>query len=526
MNIYIRRSDIMRTVQILLLLVSGMLALSMITFSHGNEGDVEAVRPLSGGRMVFVEDVTAVWCENCPAASEGLMELSHERSDFRFITLVDDRVEDAASRNDEFKPSGFPTVMFDGGFEEVVGAQSSNGPYDEAVDSCISRDAPSIDVDVTCIDQGSSRLRIDVDLTNNEAEDYSGRLLINIVEVVSRYLDHDGNNYPYSLLGYAADETITIGAGRTYSTTATWVGADQKDMNGDDFSDIDPENIVVYASIINGDSNYKVRTKAPPSYFTAYYIDNVGEAFPELLEGAPEVHIYSPRSGRTVSGEVEIIAEVTSETEIDIVEVKIGQEDWEEMSLDGPEYIFNWGTSTYNNGPVKISVKATDRYDLAGTSFIEVNVENEGVYIPPDILEISHSPVVVYEGDEVTIEAEVLEHDTTIDEVEITYCIGDTCFQPLEMDLSGSFYSASIGPFNAGDEVKYNVIVSDDEGNEITSSDQVFTVQVQEPTGDDDTDDDPGTTSPQVDVDNTPSPFLLMVPLAVILAVMMSQRKR
>ncbi len=516
----------MRKVQILLLLVTGMLALSMITLADGNVGDVEAIQPLSGGRMVFVEDITAVWCGYCPAASKGLLELSHERSDFRFITLIDDRVPDAAARNEEFNPSGFPTVMFDGGYEEVVGAQSSNSPYDAAVDSCISRDTPSIDVDVTCIDQGSSRLRIDVEVTNNEAEDYSGRLLINIVEIESRYLDADGNNYPYSLLGYAADEMITIGSGRTYSTSATWIGADNEDMKGNDFSDIDPDNIVVYASVINGDSNYKVRTGIPPSYFTAYYIDNVGEAFPVNLEGAPEVKINSPRSGRTVSGEVEIVAEVTSETDIDIVEVKIGQEDWKEMTQDGSEYIYTWDTTTYNNVPVKISVKATDRYDLAGTSFIEVIVENEGVHTPPEILEISHSPVVVYGGDEVAIEVEILEYDTHITKVELAYCIGELCYLPQEMLSIGSRYELVIGPFDDGDEVKYNVIVSDDEGNEITSSDQRFTAQAQEPTDDDDTDDDPGTTPSQTPVDDTPSPFFLMVPAAVIFVVLMYRRKR
>jgi thiol-disulfide isomerase/thioredoxin len=257
----------------LCLMISSMATLASTDEANGQE-------LFAGSRLVFVEDVTATWCGYCPEASEGLKELSTERSDFRFITLVDDKVHDAADRNEEFDVSGFPTVMFDGGFEEVVGSQSNTDPYDEAIDSCMDRDAPSLAVEVDCIDEGGSELRIDVEITNNDNEDYSGRILLNVVEIESRYLDADGNNYPYSLLAYALDSSISIGSGNTYTNSVTWRGSDIEDMDGNDLSDIDPDNIVIYASVINGAAQYKVRTGMPPSFFTAYYVDAVGEAFP------------------------------------------------------------------------------------------------------------------------------------------------------------------------------------------------------------------------------------------------------
>lgn len=509
------------------LMIMMVALLSLATFQTDGLDTGNQIETLAGGRLVFVEDITATWCGYCPAASEALVDLSNERSDFRFITLVDDRVPEAATRNEEFNPSGFPTVMFDGGYEEVIGAPSSSAAYDDAIDSCVSRDVPSLDVSVDCFDEGGSKLRIDVEITNNDDEDYSGRLLINVVEIVSRYLDADGNNYPYSLIGYAADETVNIGSGNTFASSANWIGSDNSDLNGDDFSDIDAENIVIYASVVNGDSNYKVRQSFPPSYYTAYYVDAVGEAFPEELTGAPVVTIKSPRNGRTVSEDVEIEAEVASETDIEEVEVKIGQDNWEEMDVSGDMYLYSWDTTTSNNGLVKISVRATDRYDLTGIVTIEVNVQNENVATPPEIVDISHTPAIVYDGELVIVEVEVMEYDTSISSVKLAYCVGDICEIPIEMDPAGSsIYTLEIGPFQDGDYVEYDVEVTDSEGNRVKSSKMSFDVQSRDTQDDTDDDDDDSPTPTEPQTDDSPSPFLLMAPVGVLIAIVVMRRKK
>ena len=53
--------------------VFSLLAFSMLLgiISPGKEG-VDAQELSAGSRMVFVEDITATWCQYCPAASEGL----------------------------------------------------------------------------------------------------------------------------------------------------------------------------------------------------------------------------------------------------------------------------------------------------------------------------------------------------------------------------------------------------------------------------------------------------------------------
>jgi len=512
-------------------LIGALLILApLLQFPTASTGGGAGGSTMASGHMVFVEDITATWCGYCPEASQGLSDLSAQRGDFRFVTLVDDRVPDAASRNEEYNPSGFPTVMFDGGYEEVIGAPSSTDAYDAAVDSCQERDAPPISVIVDCFDEGGSRLRIDLEVENGASSEYSGRLLVNVVEIVSRYQDSDGSPYPYSLLGYAADEDISIQGGESYTTSIDWVGSAEKDLLGNDFSDIDPSNIVIYAVVFNSDSNLKVRKTVPPSYYTAHYADAMGEAHPQKLGGAPDVEITSPREGRRVSGVADIDARIGSENGIDTVEVKIGQGDWLEMSgLDGV-YTYSWDTTEVSNGPVRITVKARDREGLVGMDSVEVVVENEGSLVPPEIVEVHHSPQVVKEGDEVMISAYVVEYDTEISSVELTYCIGDICLLPEEMDDEGSgTYSLAIGPFSEGDTVRYNVLVTDVEGNEVRSSDSTFTVQPPssaDGTGNEGAEGDDGSSDGGTEVNSSPAPyFTLLIPALAITMLMLRRRK-
>jgi len=144
------------------------------------------------------------------------------------------------------------------------------------------------------------------------------------------------------------------------------MGSDIQDMLGDDFGDIDPDNIVVYAAMFNAKDNYKTRMGVPPTYYTANYCDYVAEGFPVEMGDAPTVEITSPRDGGTVSDTVTITAEVTAEIEIEIVEVKIEQGSWMEMDLEGSEYVYEWDTTEVSNRDISISIKATDDLGLSG----------------------------------------------------------------------------------------------------------------------------------------------------------------
>ncbi|MGA1822186.1 MAG: Ig-like domain-containing protein [Thermoplasmatota archaeon] len=464
-----------RTVSVFAMML-GMLVSGLIlehAFGGGSDMDVQASTRATG-HTVFAEDATATWCQYCPSASEGLKELAGGRNDFRFITLVDDMVADAAQRNEELKVSGFPTVYFDGGFEYKSGSVSSGDDYNEPLDSCAERDVPDLDVDVICYDKGGSELYVEVDIANNGDSSYEGRLLVHVVEIESRYQDYDGNNYPNSLLSYAVDADITINGGSTYTTSASWIGADNQDLQGNDFSDIDSGNIVIYAAVFNARNNYKLQ----PSMYVAHYADEVGEAFPEEIGSSPEVSIRSPRDGRSVEGDVEISAEISSENDIDTVEVKIGQGPFFDMELSGGLYVYNWDSTDHGNGPVKITVRAIDEQSLSGVDSIEVFIENEGSMTPPGISYVGHQPSIPEDGETVTVSVDIDVYDTAVTSVELTHCVGDVCLAPIDMDsLGGDSYQTVIGPFQGGDEIMYEIIVGDDQGNQIRSAEYTFTVQ-------------------------------------------------
>ncbi|MGA1873080.1 MAG: Ig-like domain-containing protein [Thermoplasmatota archaeon] len=495
----------------------------------GGPGDqgVEAQSLSAASRMVFVEDITATWCQYCPAASEGLKDLSYSRDDFRFITLIDDRVEDASDRVAEYKPEGFPTVMFDGGYDERKGSVSSGDVYGENIDNCLEREVPDVSVELKAYDMGGSEISIEATVYNNEADAYDGILRVQIVEITSRYLDYDGNNYPNSLLGYAFNDEVSVPSGDSGSYTATWSGADTEDLLGNTFGDIDADNIVVYAALFNAQDNYKPRTTIPPSFYIANYCDAMAEAFPQELGDAPQVEITSPRDGRTVSGEVEISATVTSGADLDMVEVKIGQERWEEMSVSGSEYIYTWDTTTGKNGDVQISVRAVDADGLSGIANIEVTVENEDAPTPPEISSVSHTPMFPEEGELIIIRVDVTLYDTYVSSAEAIICIDDTCLPPKDMfEVSDETFTLEAGPYQGGQVISYHVVIEDTEGNVIESQEVSFTVrEVEDPLPSDDDDDDDAVEDDTGDQDS-PSPFLAILPAAVLILLLVAARKR
>ncbi|MFO8051431.1 MAG: Ig-like domain-containing protein [Thermoplasmatota archaeon] len=449
----------------------------------------------SGSRYVFVEDITATWCAYCPSASEGLKDLATQRNDFRFITLVDDRVPDAASRVEEYNPSGFPTVLFDGGYDEKVGGVSSGDEYNENIDHCLDREVPDIDMSVSGFDMGGSEVRVEVTVTNNMNEQYDGVLKAMVVEKVSRYLDSDGNNYPQSMLGYVINDQFTVYPGEEFSLTGSWVGADNEDLLGDDFSDIEKDNIVVYAVAFNSQNHYKKHPGLNANTFTAHYADAMAESPLSEIGNAPEVKITSPSDGDTVEGQVEITADITSTGAIETVEVKVGGDIRRQMDLQGSQYVHTWDSTEAGNGWIRISVRTHDDQGLSGIDNIEVNVKNQDSSTPPEILVLTHEPLAPEEGDTVEVELELFLYDTTITSARIVICPDGSCLAPEDMiPQSVDIFTIEMGPYDASQVVSYHVIVEDSEGNVVESVENIFTVRAMEQSTDHDdivVDDDP-----------------------------------
>lgn len=237
--------------------------------------DSEDPKPLADfTHTVFAEELTGTWCQYCPSAAETLNSIYHSDDyDFFFVALIEDMVDSANERcssTDQYNVGGYPTVHFDGGYESVVGAQSDESNYRDALQSCGERTAPDINVEVYAYDRGAPNIEVTVNITNNEAAEYTGHIRTYITEIVSRWDNYDGNPYHYGFLDFAFDEPITIAAGSYWSGNLIWNGAEHQDTEGNDFGDIDLNNIVVQAAVFNDEPNPKIQ----PDVFIAYYVDD------------------------------------------------------------------------------------------------------------------------------------------------------------------------------------------------------------------------------------------------------------
>jgi len=215
---------------------------------------------------VLAEYATATTCPYCVIASSQLYSIYNSGDlDFYYVSLVYDKGNlNVRSRLTELGVSSIPDVYFDGGYRHLLGAQTDEQPYRNAMTQCGERDVPDIEItEVNVQWKGSGTLKITVNVQNNEPEDYNGHLRVYIVEKESRWNDNGGNPYHFGVLDIPIDRALSVVAqgqpmplGTTYTFQKTWIGA----LYG--FSDLTKDNILVIASLFDGDSNYAVQTAA------------------------------------------------------------------------------------------------------------------------------------------------------------------------------------------------------------------------------------------------------------------------
>lgn len=347
---------------------------------------------------VFAEDFTAEWCQYCPSASENLLSIynSHDY-DFYFVCMIleDDNSttisDDAQARANEYNLQGIPTVEFDGGYYEVTGGQSDESAYREAIETCGDRQVPNVDLEVTAENSGGAVIDISVGIINNDDSSYSGVLRVYVVEIVSRYLDYDGNRYPYGFLDFAIESNVNVPAGQSKTESTSWDGAEVTDGLGNNYGDIDPKNMVVFAVLFNGDTA-KPWERIPESSKTLdlHWVDEATAAYlsdkPLDDTNKPVVTIKSPLEYDEVFDTVRISASVEDEGNIQTVESLIRSEEGngEWLPMYGPyvedEYFRMWDTTEFNDGDYTIIVRAIDRGNNRGEDSIEVSVKNDLEY--------------------------------------------------------------------------------------------------------------------------------------------------
>lgn len=211
---------------------------------------------------VLVEYGTMTTCPPCVTAHAQLNSIYDSGDlDFNYVTLVwnvgNSRVRE---RLTELSVSSVPDVFFDGKFRHVLGGQTSEQTYRNAITQAGERDVPDIDVDLDVSFTGGSTLKIKITVINNEPDAYKGRIRTYIVEKVSRWNDYGGNPYHFAVLDIPIDKSLAVVSretkpiGETYTFERTWRGF----LNG--FPDITEDNIRVITTVFDAETDFAVET--------------------------------------------------------------------------------------------------------------------------------------------------------------------------------------------------------------------------------------------------------------------------
>jgi hypothetical protein len=227
-----------------------------------NELTDEGIEP-TGTHRILGEYGTATWCGYCKYAHGALKELYkggwHE---FNYVTLVCDVNTHSYTRAvSQLGLTGYPTVFWDGNYVKDVGAGSIPGAmaeYNSSINTCGSRSVADIDVSISVSWLGSATMSITVTVDNNEASSYSGYLRCYVTEIASSmgWIDTGGHPYTFAFLDYAFNQAISAPAGGSWSDTITWDGAQYNDGYGNDFGQIEKDNMFIIASVFASSGGY------------------------------------------------------------------------------------------------------------------------------------------------------------------------------------------------------------------------------------------------------------------------------
>ena len=409
--------------KIVYLLIATLLVTNFLSFTPSAEISDEQFT-----HTVFAEEFTATWCVYCPSAAENLM-LIYENvpgepyydDNFFFVALITDVNDKADDRMGDFPDvTGYPTVIFDGNDEKVSGGQSSTANYEQAIDTTGQRDDTDISLEIEMNHLGNDRLDISVGITWDEDGSFSnptfnGYVRAYIVEKISRYNNYDGDPYHFGFLDYAFDQTIELEPREKQSLSTVWTGGDHQDKNGNDFSDIDYDNINVFVAFFNDESTASDKYSLESAF-----------AIPPEIEIASIEHMVNNQFVEVddiAGGDLRIRGQAQSEKS-DIYELtyRWNNRPWKSTGLGNfnGEFEVIIDTTDVQNGLNSLEIKA-ENTGASNSKKIEVNVLND--FENPNIEILSHSEDDTVE--EVTVFEVVATDDNQIDKVQFNVNNGD-----------------------------------------------------------------------------------------------------
>jgi len=232
---------------------------------------VKNVSNVDFSHTVNVEYASKSTCPHCPAASSQLYSIyNSDDYDLYYVTIVTDKIGELSmlaqshlvKRLNELGVQYIPDVYFDGGYKNILGKQSDEQPYRNAIVQCGERVVPDIDLNMDVEWKGEGVIKITVDVQNNEVDEYNGHLRVYITEIESRWNDQQGNPYRFVVLDIPVDRGLEVvqqnlavkqqsqarTLGDTHTFTKWWSG------------DISKDNCMVIATVFDKDTDYAVQT--------------------------------------------------------------------------------------------------------------------------------------------------------------------------------------------------------------------------------------------------------------------------
>jgi hypothetical protein len=260
---------------------------------------------------IFGEFFTMTTCVPCKYSHRALVKLYEgDYHPFYYITYVYNKNNHSKMRKSELQIVGSPTTDWDGSFDRIVGGgpttEERMAEFNESILDCGARTVKDIDLSLNVEWQGAvnryppngatnipievilnwtiSEMKIDVEVTNNEASEYDGHLHIQVTEVESEWWDDKfGDPYTFEFKDYAYNGDTTISAGDSFSETIYWDGCDYNDADDPPryFDHIEQDNIMVIASVFDKDNDKYVDETAgflagvntDPKFFDVYFGD-------------------------------------------------------------------------------------------------------------------------------------------------------------------------------------------------------------------------------------------------------------
>ncbi|UCD13177.1 MAG: hypothetical protein JSW60_06355 [Thermoplasmatales archaeon] len=341
------------------LLLSGFGAVALNTDLEILDSETIGYGQTGDGRndythTVFVEVATGQFCGPCHSWNTNIYNAYKSGDyDFEYVEMIGwgfGGGGDILNLEAYYWASGYgitsiPTSIFDGDYRRIVGNYPNQLPG--ALDACGARSVKDLEASMTVAWLGDAEIQVDIEIENNEATQYNGYIRVPITEITSRYSTSGGAKYHFGFLDYAFKKDISISAGGVYTDSVTWDGDEHQDNHGDDFGDIESDNIKVIMGVFNDNNDYVDETvAATPSTSTP-------PETPEKPEG--------PTEGK-VGVEYEFNSS-TTDPDGDQIYYKFDWDDGTNSGWVGPFNSGQPGSASHSwdeEGPFDVKVKAKD----------------------------------------------------------------------------------------------------------------------------------------------------------------------